>query len=639
MRRALLPVAALTVFATLAVPAFSRTPPDSPAGDPPRRQKLALLVGIDRYAAVTSLHGCVNDVEEMKALLVGKFDFPPENITVVKDEGATRAGILQAFREKLIARAKKDDVVVFHYSGHGSRMPDVSGDEIDGFDETIVPQDSRQPGIFDISDDELNGLLQELSGKTKNVTFILDSCHSGSATRGGAAVRRVPDDTRTPPPPPSWARGARGSAAAASHFRPADASYVLISGCGPGELSNEYEAEGQAHGALTYFLSRAAGRAGTETTYRDVMDSVRGEVSAAFPSQHPQLEGVRSDAFLFGDAGAVAQPYFLVSPLPAKKVEVQAGGVYGLTEGSLLDVYAPGTKAFAAAKPAARIELTRIEPFRSEGRIVSGRPVLRFSRAVLKERRYPDSKTRVSFEGPARSPVLQAIKASLEQYPAVEIVPEGSASQLRIGENAGAVAIRSADLSELSPPVPASDPDAAARVVNQVNQWVRWFGVLALTNPVPQLTARLTLEGAGEKRDVAEGAEIDVKVQNTSRQDVYVTILDLSSDGSISVIYPQQGAEESLPPDKAQTQRIRMFAPEGRSSVTDILKVLVTTVFINPAVFGQPAVRGDPPALHSRDPLARFLESSILGSSRGAAPVSLGGWATLQATVRVRKAS
>ena len=32
-----------------------------------------------------------------------------------------------------------------------------------------------------------------------NVTVILDSCHSGSETRGGAEVRRVPDDERRPP--------------------------------------------------------------------------------------------------------------------------------------------------------------------------------------------------------------------------------------------------------------------------------------------------------------------------------------------------------------------------------------------------------------------------------------------------------
>jgi hypothetical protein len=576
----------------------------------------------------------------MKALLIGKFDFKPENITVLKDDQATRAGILQAFRAKLIARAGKDDIVVFHYSGHGSRMIDVSGDEIDGWDETIVPQDSRQAGVFDISDDVLNGLLQELSSKTKNITLVLDSCHSGSATRGGAPIRRIPDDTRTPPAPATWARGTRGAGPPSGHFRPADASYAVVAGCGPGELSNEYEAEGEAHGALTYFFARALGRAGADTTYRDVMDTVRGEVSAVFPSQHPQLEGSRSDAFVFGDSGAIAQPYFLASPLPAKKVELQAGDVYGLTVGSLLDLYPPGTKSFDPAKAATKLELTLVEPFRSEARIVSGKGVLKSSRAVLRERRYTDAKTRVSFEGLAQSPALQAVKTVLEQYPSIEIAAGGASGQLRLSESGGSIVIRSADLSELSPPVPTALPDAAAKVANQVTQWSRWLGVLALSNPTPTLTTKLTLEGAGETGEAREGDEIGIKVKNTSQRDIYVTILDLSSDGSISVIYPNPGVEESLPPDKPQVQRVRMFVPEGRSSVTDIVKVLATTVYINPAVFSQDAVRGaEPPRTLSPHPLARFLESSVLGASRGAAPVALDGWTTAQASIRVRKSS
>ena len=39
----------------------------------------------------------------------------------------------------------------------------IGGDEADQFDETIVPQDSRKPGVFDIPDDSINGLLRSLS--------------------------------------------------------------------------------------------------------------------------------------------------------------------------------------------------------------------------------------------------------------------------------------------------------------------------------------------------------------------------------------------------------------------------------------------------------------------------------------------
>src|SRR5437870_5157357 len=57
----------------------------APASAPPSAQpgKRALLVGINRYKysnVIPPLAGSVNDIEDMKALLIGKFNFAPENI-------------------------------------------------------------------------------------------------------------------------------------------------------------------------------------------------------------------------------------------------------------------------------------------------------------------------------------------------------------------------------------------------------------------------------------------------------------------------------------------------------------------------------------------------------------------------------
>src|SRR5258708_30180212 len=158
--------------------------------------KLALLVGINDYQhpeQVSPLAGSINDVEDMRQVLIGKFEFPPENILVLKDSEATHAGIVNALQTHLIAKAQAGDIVVFHYSGHGSQMKDVTGKQISRLDETIVPYDSRDPEgkVFDISGAELHALLVQLAAKTNNVTFILDSCHSGTLVRG-ARMRSIP---------------------------------------------------------------------------------------------------------------------------------------------------------------------------------------------------------------------------------------------------------------------------------------------------------------------------------------------------------------------------------------------------------------------------------------------------------------
>ena len=129
-------------------------PAQSPGGASPK--KLALLIGINTYKypdRVSPLAGSINDVEDMRRVLVEKFQFPPENILILKDSQATHAGIIEAIKGHLIAKAQQGDIVVLHYSGHGSQMKDITGKMISGVDETIVPYDPRDPQgkVFDIS--------------------------------------------------------------------------------------------------------------------------------------------------------------------------------------------------------------------------------------------------------------------------------------------------------------------------------------------------------------------------------------------------------------------------------------------------------------------------------------------------------
>ena len=93
-----------------------------------KSKKLSFLVGINDYPYVAKLRGAVNDVENMKQLLVERFGFPDDNehMLVLTDKQATRDAILHGLREHLIAKATPDSIVVFHFSGHGSKIGDMS---------------------------------------------------------------------------------------------------------------------------------------------------------------------------------------------------------------------------------------------------------------------------------------------------------------------------------------------------------------------------------------------------------------------------------------------------------------------------------------------------------------------------------
>ena len=146
----------------------------------------ALLVGINDYAPVGSggsdLHSCVNDVRDMANTLSVLNIVPATSsaMRIITDARATRATIIDGLNW-LIVGAKKDDVLFFFYSGHGSQVVDVSKDELGKKDETICPYDYSTTGM--IKDTYYRSLLvNQPAGVDMDV--ILDSGHSGTGRRG-----------------------------------------------------------------------------------------------------------------------------------------------------------------------------------------------------------------------------------------------------------------------------------------------------------------------------------------------------------------------------------------------------------------------------------------------------------------------
>jgi len=100
--------------------------------------KRAVLIGINYTGQQGQLSGCHNDVKNMKEYLMNIHGFEERNMTILMDDGRhanpTRVNITQAYRD-LVRYSMPGDTVFAHYSGHGGRIVDTSGDEDDGYDE------------------------------------------------------------------------------------------------------------------------------------------------------------------------------------------------------------------------------------------------------------------------------------------------------------------------------------------------------------------------------------------------------------------------------------------------------------------------------------------------------------------------
>ncbi|MFH1076581.1 MAG: caspase family protein [Pseudomonadota bacterium] len=271
--------------------------------------KKALLVGINDYAPVGAggpdLRGCVNDVRDVANTLsvLGIVPAAPGTMQILTDARATRAAILNGFKW-LIKGAKKGDVLVFHYSGHGSQVADVSGDELDRKDETICPHDYATAGM--IKDDDFRALLAGLP-EGVNLDIILDSCHSGTGTRELAALAVAPEEQavayRYIEPPIDWGffldanpslpvRGILmpgGTGGARDAVVVSGLNHVLWAGCRDNQTSAETLIGGVYRGVFTYHFCKVLRGAGVSITRRRLDAQVTVNVRGY--GQVPQLEG------------------------------------------------------------------------------------------------------------------------------------------------------------------------------------------------------------------------------------------------------------------------------------------------------------------------------------------------------------
>ena len=577
--------------------------------------RFALQIGIDEYQHVTALDGCVQDILDMKPILINKFGFPEANIQTLTNKQATHEAIVTAFKTHLIENAKKhpNAIVIFQYSGHGSQTDDENGDENDELDETLVPVDSRDPQgkVFDITDDELNDLFEQLSQHTSNITFILDSCHSGTATRGETKVRRVPNDTRSQPrqTPVSGTRSAAQSrdGERVDVLAP-NQRYVTISGSRSTEVSNERRERFalKTNGAMSFHLIRALQRTKPETTYRELMEEVAKAVTLEFPAQHPQFEGdIRRP--IFGGSANREDPFIRITSVKGKLITLEAGAAQGIKVGTPIAIYAPDARRLTGPEKNIAIAAVKtVEALTSTAETREAVAIPLAAKAVLMAPNYGTSKLRVALDttraGAASESIIAKIREVVKASKTVEVVNSAGATGASGASPGWDVALFAgkfkevfSDTSSIAPAtggdasLPADDalvyyiaaPDAIplfgffvrdndsfgpTKIAEALDQLARLRALKAMTNeahasgkgiritPI-RVHGKITERGFTPERDEAistdgldfsfdQGEHFRFKIENQSGKDMYVTLFDLGTDGSIQIIYPPEGVGE-----------------------------------------------------------------------------------------------
>ncbi|XVF82527.1 hypothetical protein PTKIN_Ptkin16aG0056600 [Pterospermum kingtungense] len=140
-------------------------------------KKLAVLVGCNYPSTQIELHRCVKDVAAMRLLLLESYGFDNSHVDLLTDApwsfNLPTGENIKAALKRMVDKAEAEDVLFFHFSGHGTKISSLEPGHPFRQHEAIVPCDLNV-----ITDMDLMELIRPLP-KGVSFTILSDSCHSG----------------------------------------------------------------------------------------------------------------------------------------------------------------------------------------------------------------------------------------------------------------------------------------------------------------------------------------------------------------------------------------------------------------------------------------------------------------------------
>lgn len=603
----------------------------------------ALLIGIDRYTgAMAPLRGCVNDIDAMQRILIDRLGVAPDRIhrlasphdeevheIDVPSRPATRDNILAALRALDDDRITHADRVFIYYSGHGTGLTVQSGG-VKAAREALVAVDAVRDGRGFVSglvlDVELNALLARIAGHTRQVTVILDCCHSAGATR---AVLDPDEATRSvlfEAPIDATDLQLDAALAAAGERAGADGSIAdcqIVAACLADEKAVERgDHQGKTHGLLTRHLLAALAAFGDgelpSLPWGRIWRRIVAEMGESRP-QHPSLIGSYARP-VFGGEPLTGDPGYGVKRR-ADRYLLDVGELVGVTSGAVIGVY--------GHRPA------RFEPLGSEADLQARVGTLKVDSARRSSSEAVAVGTPFDLPDGARGRLVEPggpARMTVSLHPADEALAAGiRASKLlrfpEAGHRAAASLVRRTDMgwavtddvhgpgeTEDEPALVVIPPDQLHCAVAVLEHYVRYSAPLRLSQLCTDLPGQLELEvldlkgaelSTDERHVVVDGQlpavpvravgprgciELDtddrvaIRVTNSSKSRLKVFLFDCAPEG-----YAAKLGDEIVLPGRThvfwhRSDQCRFFQfqpPAGKRIGLDRLVAIGTTAVEN----------------------------------------------------------
>ena len=669
-----------------------------------------LLAGINFYPnEADRLHGAVNDVSIIELGL--KEYYKEINVTkllasVTGEPGQTAPPedkhlwpTWDNFTDKLkyiTQKASPDDIVWIHYSGHGTLRPTNTSEfvyqEGYGTDAALVLlEPNAQRGVRYLRGIELALLLDDMVHKGLKLTVVLDSCHSGSISRGeDSVVRGIPwnvdVDSEFPLPVPVLSRSLASKkkifrdTATTSYWLLHPQGYTLLAACGPHERAKEImlKEKQQYRGALSHLICKALDFC-TQNEIQDVTHELiyRHVYANMFEvaRQHPILIGTENTTLLGAEVARLdARSTFEIIKVSAdQKIWISAGLVHGVCTGDEYEVYTHAK----AKEHVTRIMITDVEAVRSVAKRTSTMGLEEFGlqikvgyRASLTKLAQPRAYVKL-FSG-VNGSWEERLKESvwLQHLPSAKLAPDIPCFSVVKPDSHQYTILDFKDDAILNlPPLVSSNPCVSDRIFTVLEHLSKYNFVQALDNrrlnsltdsdfiiTVNAQADHLNLNKSKSSITVPHDSKVEIAFRNLTQEVLYFTVLNLTPLRGIKRLYPAHKEYQSVMPRNLQNvlpkemsdiaplgvDRLapRMTVPprlraqqQGSVGAEDILKFIVSTYPVRGTKSMElpdlwEAVKHDVAAVRSADEtFGAPVQKSLVEKSKG--PGQLGGEETM----------
>ncbi|KAJ0130256.1 putative 4-hydroxy-2-oxoglutarate aldolase [Fusarium oxysporum f. sp. albedinis] len=674
------------------LPVASFEPDMASATGIPLAKHWAVLVGINFYGGAEDLKGCVQDVWAMKQYLqTGQHSVDVAALTATAPANSTSRRPtedpdcwptwvnLTNKLKRVLNNAKPGDFVYFHFSGHGTRLPESAKSAHASGNLALALFEESGPGMRYFQGQLLANCLRRMVEKGLLVTVVLDCCFSGSVLRDGnirgTDVRAVDYNPDVDAGIPSGSSSDffqpdqlfRDAAVFPDQWLVAPDGYTILAACGPHEIARELQlAQGERRGALTYFLLDVLDdlrKRCTEITHESLYEHLRVRFRTSWPQQTPMRYGNKDMSF-FGHLGARSDMAYVRIYYRAEdqRLCLDAGLAHGVHPNDEYAVYPLGSEdATSRSDILVTVRVENVGPLTSEvattgqERAIQGHVDCWIAKPLTT---FPRRKISVRLAASAHkfhSHIQQTRDSDGQRWLRLCTNDEQEACMFNLAVNdRQEYEILDGTLQRIRslPTVPIGTPDAEYHVSGMLQHLAEFKYIEGIENQLPNSSfeASFSLLSSADGNvpdtsavhDVEHGGIWRLALENHSDSPLYIAIFNFTPSWKILLSTAGDNAFRVMQPRGMEELRMEMKVPEwlqrlGGRHCEDVIKVFVTakpTSFpslILPEIALHAQHRG---GVHGRGDALSALLANLATPLRGPNYLGQEAWATRSFIIR-----